>query len=380
MQKRRLTLLSALLLSVLLHAVIVGGGELALPDFYHAPDEVLERKQPAHVQRVQLAARPPAAEKRAAPKGLRMVAAGIKATTPAPKPRKKTARAPDKKPAGENPPPEAAPDNAETLAEAAPEPLPEKPLVAVPPTRELAPAFPVQLTAQLEARVSGLPVVLNQSWTMEGFRYFIDQHAKKFGFRVRMTSEGGVSPEGGLLPQQSQMLINDKLHSASRYANGMIRLGRPTNPREVPAPAVPQDMASLPFHLAVTFNGQPQSVFVTTGKKLYQVRFALDAEEKLKLPIGTLRTLHLYGERLDPQLGEMVRAYEIWLAPDYLNYPVKVEGHLSGGERFEYRLRSLEIEGKLVLGERGDLDIAAPDEAIPEWLQQRAQPEGLNKP
>ncbi|MDF2446410.1 MAG: hypothetical protein K0S46_1646 [Moraxellaceae bacterium] len=379
MRTKRFTLLSALLLSLALHAFFIGGGELALPDFYIAPDEVLERKQPTHVQQVQLATRPPTLEKAPASQGLRMVAIKPAATRqPAkakkapPEAKRKVADASDTGPSAE-----------ETSAdEATPAPVAEEaPPEAIPaPAPEPAPAFPVQLVAQLDARIGGIPVLLNQSWNMEGYRYFIDQNAKKFGFRARMTSEGRISPEGGLHPEKSETLLNDEVKSFSSYAGGVIRFGRPTNPREVPLAIVPQDMASLPFHLAVTFNGQPQSVMVTTGKKVYQVRFFLDAEEKVKLPIGTLRTLHLYGERFDTDLREMVRAYELWLAPDFLNYPVKVLGHLSSGERFEYRIKSLEIEGKLVLGSKDDSEIAAPEEAIPEWLQQRTQQSGLKAP
>lgn len=380
MQKRRFTLVSALLLSLALHAFLIGGGEIALPDFYTAPDEVLERKQPTHVQRVQLATRPPAAEPGAAPGGWRRVTmAPAAAPTPAPvkrQPPKKEAAHKDTEQLAQAPEPAPAPD--EPSGTPPPDPAPPQALPVVAP--EPAPAFPVQLVAQLDARIGGIPVLLHQNWNMEGYRYFIEQHARKFGFRARMTSDGRISPEGGLLPEKSQTLLNDEVKSFSTYANGRIRFGRPTNPREEPLAIVPQDMASLPFHLAVTFNGQPQSLMVTTGKKVYQVRFLLDAEEKLKLPIGTLRTLHLYGERFDPELRDMVRAYELWLAPDFLNYPVKVVGHLSSGERFEYRLKSLEIEGKLVLGARDDVEIAAPEEAIPEWLKQRAAQQGLNKP
>ncbi|MCC2638390.1 MAG: hypothetical protein K0Q68_2109 [Moraxellaceae bacterium] len=377
MRTYRLTLASALLLSLLLHLLFLGGGEISLPDFYTAPDEVLESRQPVHVQRVQLAARPPAKVANKVASGMRMVK-----ISPAPIPESNVSTpappTPTQSPPSsqnEAPVPEVT-EAASTLPIATPEEIPEAAPVLIP--QELAPAFPVQLSARLDASVSGLSATLHQTWIMEGLRYAIDVKGRKFGFSAQVTSEGQISPEGGLSPARSQTLLGGKLQSFTEYANGTLRLGRPTNPRELALPVIPQDFASVPFHLAVTFNGQPQTVFISTGRKVYQARFSLVAEEKLKLPVGTLRTLHLSGERFDPELREMVRAFDVWLAPDFLNYPVKVSGHLSGGEPIEYRVKSLEIEGKLVLGSRKESEVAAPDEAIPEWLQERSRQQSLN--
>lgn len=379
MRTHRLTLASALLLSLLLHLLLLGGGEISLPDFYTAPDEVLESRQPAHVQRVQLAARPPAAQAATkAATGMRLVkfapATKQRSTIPSLLPPSPVNAAPS--PPDEAPAPDVTEAAAVTPPLAAAADTPETTPALILP--ELAPAFPVQLSAELEARVSGLSATLRQTWIMEGLRYAIDVKGRKFGFSAQVTSEGQISPEGGLSPTRSQTLLGGKLQSFTEYANGTLRLGKPMSPREVPLPVIPQDFASVPFHLAVTFTGQPQTVFISTGRKVYQARFSLVAEEKLKLPVGTLRTLHLSGERFDTELREMVRAFDIWLAPDFLNYPVKVSGHLSGGEPIEYRVKSLEIEGKLVLGSREEPEVAPPEEAIPEWLQERSRQQGLN--
>lgn len=213
---------------------------------------------------------------------------------------------------------------------------------------------------------------------MEGHRYAITMKGQKFGISAHLTSEGLISPEGGLLPERSQLAWGGRLQSFTEYHNGNIRLGHPENPRELPLPIIPQDIASVPFHLAVTFTGQPQNVFISTGHRVYQSRFTLVAEEKLKLPVGTLRTLHLSGERFDHELREMVRDFDIWLAPDYLNFPVKVSGHLRGGYPLEYRVQYLEIEGRKVLGQHEDRSSGVSDDAIPSWLREGARAQGLN--
>ena len=176
-------------------------------------------------------------------------------------------------------------------------------------------------------------------------------------------------------------MVNQKLKSSCDQADGVIHYGKVGNTKSAPLPVVAQDMASLPFHVAVTFNGQPQSIFVCTGNSVSQVRLTVDAEEKIKLPAGVLRTLHLTGERFNEDLGRVTRNYEVWLALDYLNYPVKFIGHTNNGDRIEYSLKSMEMEGKLVLGTaESDAEPVAQDEAIPEWIRRRAQQEDLNKP
>lgn len=375
MHRRRLTLAAALLLSVLLHLMVLGGGELTLPDFYTAPDEVLASHTPMHVQRVHLAARPPLPARKAA--------AGMRLASPRPAKHK-----PPQPPAPQVATTDAAPvdtavtpaSGAETDPTTAPEapPAPEEALPAARP--ELAPAFPVQLSAELEAHVNGLSATLHQTWIMEGYRYAIEVQGSRFGYRARISSEGQVSPEGGLSPERSSLTLGGKVKSQTEYANGTLRMGKPDSLKDYPLPIVPQDFASLPFHLAVTFNGQPQTLFVSTGRRLYQTRFTLVAEETLQLPVGTLRALHVAGERYDYERREMVPAIDVWLAPDYLNFPIKVSGHLSGGEPIDYRVRFLEIEGKPVLGARGGAEPVAPGEAIPEWLRERSQVQGLKNP
>ncbi|MFZ5560363.1 MAG: DUF3108 domain-containing protein [Pseudomonadota bacterium] len=371
MRNRQLTLLSALLLSLLLHVLMLGGSAFTFfANFSRLDDEVLASRQPTHVQRIRLATRAAAAA--AAPKAPAQQRRQQRATPPAPGPAAALAEsgAADSPPRAEALPPQTSND----AVAAAP---PEAPLA---PSAEPAPAFPLQLEAELDARLNGLPLALTQAWAMEGYRYAIIVSGRKFGFKASLASEGRIHPLGGLMPEASQLTLGKKIRSFTRYSDGLIRYGKPDHPREAPLPVIPQDLASLPFHLAVTFDGRPQSVFVSTGRGVYQVRFSLQAEETLRLPTGTLRTLHVIGEFFEPDLGEMVRAFDIWLAPDYLNFPVKVSGHLRGGEPIEYRVTSLRMEGRPVLGAGAAPAIAGAEEAIPDWLQQHLRAEAPERP
>jgi hypothetical protein len=380
MRKRRLTFLSALILSLLLHFVLVAGGEITLPDFYTSSDEVLERKKPGKVQQVQLHSLPPAEKKVVT--GMRYVrVAAVKPPTKAKAKKKKPAADVSSTSVAAQ---DAAPSQAaEVVAEKIAAPIVVEPEAVTPaPKSEPAPAFPIQVTATLQARYNSIPFTIRQNWVMEGFRYAIDQRASKFGFSFQITSEGRVNPEGGLSPEHYRLAVNDKVRAACDYRSGEIHYGKNGNSKSAPLPVTPQDMASLPFHVATTFNGQPQNLFVCTGNSVYQVRLSADAEEKIKLPAGTLRTLHLTGERFDDSLGQVVRGYEVWLALDYLNYPVKFIGHTSNGDRLEFSLKSMEMEGQRVLGDKSDDDDEPghTDEIVPEWIRARSRQESLNKP
>lgn len=362
--RRQLTLTNAVLLSVILHLVAVIGSELSLPDFYTPPDEILDRKQPEKVQRVRIAAAP---KPKAAVSGPRF----ISAAPPLPPPE------PDK--------PEAPSREQESSATSSAEPVTDSinnidgtttdtalhGSEAVTPSGEPAPAFPVQIRADLELRLNNLSAVAEQRWVMEGFRYFITVNGSKFGFKAQLESEGEIGADGGLHPTDFRMKINDRVRNQSEYRSGTLRYGKPSKLKTETVTEPPQDMASLPFHVAVTFNGSPQVIKVTSGKSLYEVRLVLDAEETIKLPVGTLRTLHLRGERYNPADGTLIAGYEVWLAPDYLNYPVKFIGRTGKGDSVEYRVRRLEIEGKNVLGDPSEHVLTPEGDDIPGWLQHR---------
>lgn len=361
--RRQLTLGNAVLLSVILHLTIVIGSELSLPDFYSAPDEILERKQPAAVQQVRIAATPKPKPKAAGP---RFVSNAI---TPPPPP----AKTPDTpEPAHEasqaltDPVGPASSEDDSGLTDAA-----SKGAETVKPPEEPAPAFPVQIRADLELRLNNLTAVAEQQWVMEGYRYFITVNGRKFGFKAQLESEGEVNADGGLHPTDFRMKINDTVRSMAEFRAGTLRYGKPSKLKTETLTEPPQDMASLPFHVAVTFNGAPQTLKVTSGKNLYEVRLVLDAEETLKLPVGTLRTLHLRGERFNPSDGTLIAGYEVWLAPDYLNYPVKFIGRTGKGDTVEYRVKRLEIEGKNVLGDPSEHVLTPEGDDIPDWLKNR---------
>lgn len=365
----RLTPARALVASLLLHLVFVIGSELTLPDLYTPPDEVLDRREVEKVQRVRLAAAP---KPKAETTGPRYVAAPTRTETAPPPPAVETDSPAQLAAAdGDGTPASESPDAGDALAGTGSGHDADG--AALPPPPEPAPAFPVQLKAELELRFNGFTAIATQHWVMEGFRYAITVSGSKFGFKARLESEGRIDSDGGLAPERYALSINDRVRNFAEYRGGVLRHGRPGKVRDHVLATAPQDSTSLPFHVAVTFDGTPQTLMVTTGNSVYEVRLALDGEETIKLPAGTFRTLHLRGERFDPRDGTLLAGYEVWLAPDYLNYPVKFIGRTGKGDTVEYRIRHLELEGKTVLGESSAGLVQPDDDDIPEWLRQRGE-------
>lgn len=358
----RHALASALVISLLLHLVVLGGGQLTLPDWFTPEDEVLSRKEANEVPVVSVSFQSPPPVAAPKPKaGVAMVSLPDP-SRPKPKPAETKAQ-PEAEPVPE---PEPLPD--ETPAEEAAVATPE-PVVVEPP-----PAFPVELRAVYRGSYFGLSVEIHQLWRMEGFRYVIENRGSKFGFRASISSEGAITPEG-LQPELYRMLINDQVKNAAQFdhTTNKLTFGSPNKPKEVALQAYAQDMASLPFHVALSFRGnEARDVQVTTGNSVYLINLQLEAEEMLKLPAGTIRTLHLRGDR-EHDDGEVQAGYDVWLAPDYRNFPVKFRGPDGKGRIMELSLKALEFEGKPILGK--EIEDSPPPEdhdTLPPELQHHA--------
>lgn len=389
LHRRRLTLAAALLWSLLAHLFLVGGAGLPLARLFPADDDLLSSRPPGEVQRIRLAVPRPPAPETTPPAGLRLTLAppsprpssATPLRRPAPVVSRPSRPSPRHAPAPPASPPMAptalapAPDNSGATATAdALEALPP-----LPTTQDPAPAFPVQLSARLAASVGNRDLSLRQEWWMEGYRYVTTLSGSRLGLQLQASSEGVVAAEGGLQPERSLAIVGGSVRSLTEASEGLIRFGRPGQLREVALPVVVQDMMSLPFHLAVTFDGTPRTLLVSSGQSVQQYRFTPVAEETLRLPAGRLRALHLRGEYYDHHFREMTPIVDVWLGIDYLNFPVKVSGHLKDGLPFEYRLDALEIEGVAVLDSARPELARGSDDAIPGRLRSLRQ-QGLKNP
>lgn len=213
----------------------------------------------------------------------------------------------------------------------------------------------------------GFNVAIKQVWRMEGENYLIENEASKFGFKASMVSEGRVS-EHGISPERFRMYINKKLRSFADIdkSTSSIRYGKTQAEARFAAIQYDiQDAASLPFQVAVSMDGrETRQMQVTTGSSVYNIELRLVAEEVIRLPAGEVRTLHLQGQRVNLGTGQRQQGYDVWLAPDYRNFPVKFSGPTSKGDVLEYRIRSLSFEGQTVLGKDIKPEPENPDNDI----------------
>lgn len=238
---------------------------------------------------------------------------------------------------------------------------------------EAPPTFPVSVQAVHHARYQGIRLRLRQTWFMEGREYFIRNDARKFGFSGLITSEGQVSPDG-LSPRAFRLLLNNNLQQFADldHERGLMSHGRPGRVRQSVIPAHDmQDMASLPFHVAVSYEGRAERVLkVTTGSSIYRVVLRVVANERLRLPGGEIDTIHLQGVR-QREDGSEQTGYDIWLAPSLRNYPVRFTGPDSRGNLLEMSVAQVDFDGRRVFGSDSlddEFDEHAPDDLPPGLL------------
>ena len=356
----RRPLLWALMLSVLLHACWMVDVEWAWPWRQQIPDEVLATKKAEAVKRVRLAAKPKVMRSDVLQVTLLTPTGSTRIETPALKPAVTPASTPATTKAIA-----AAPPSTEAATATEPPSLPNA------PTPEPEQTFPLSVLAKQRAHYYGFAMDLSQQWLMEGTRYVIRNEASKFGFKAEILSEGRVSPEG-LQPEQYRLTLNNTLRNYANFDRERDQLvhGKAGAQKFAALTSDMQDMASLPFHVAVTYEGTAdRRLMVTTGSSVYEITLRVVAEETLKLPGGTIQTIHLQGNRTRSD-GTRQEGYNIWLAPRYRNFPVRFSGPDSKGNLLEMSVSSLAFDGKTVFGR--DLpplpEIPAPA-GIPEQMQ-----------
>ncbi|MES2720664.1 MAG: DUF3108 domain-containing protein [Pseudomonadota bacterium] len=356
----RRPLLWTLTLSVLLHACWMVDVEWAWPWQKQLPDQVLATKKADAVKRVRLAAKA---------KVVRSDILQVTLMAPAGEPQAVSGNTPPaRKPSTRQDVAAATHNKPETSTASA---MPDSPALPKAPEPEPELTFPLSVLAKQRAHYYGFAMDLSQQWLMEGTRYVIRNEASKFGFKAEILSEGGVSPDG-LQPEHYQLSLNNALRNYADFDRAQNQLvhGKAGARKIAELTRDMQDMASLPFHVAVTYEGAAdRRLMVTTGSSVYEITLHVVAEETLKLPGGTLQTIHLQGNRTRSD-GTRQEGYNIWLAPRYRNFPVRFSGPDSKGNLLEMSVSSLAFDGKNVFGrDLPALPEASSQDGIPAQMQ-----------
>lgn len=234
----------------------------------------------------------------------------------------------------------------------------------LPPASVDTSSFPHDVRALYHLRV-GLSIPIGadalEHWQIQGSTYHLQLDARKFGFKARILSIGGVSAQG-LAPQHFELQLNGRSHTVAdfSYATHSLSQGAPLHLKTSSFPDGTQDMFSFAYHLALTFADHPDvEMTVTNGSTLYLLHFTVVDEETLTLPAGTLRTIHLRGSRQAHGSTQTQAGFDAWLAPDFCNIPVRMSGPDSSGHIFVMTLKSLEFDGQPLFGQNLPRDMSS---------------------
>jgi len=331
-------LLAALLFSILVHWLVLGGLDLRLPPL-EKPDQTLIQ--------VQLA--PPAPEP-AKP-------------TPPPPPRKVAKHAPKPKPPAPKPPPREIPKPEPKPVEpeaVAPVPPPESPARVEPATPEAAPPDqapsqpqvaaeapeppeaeapePVGLVTGVSAYIEADFNLRQKSGVIGNSHVSFKQYPDGTYTLVSTTEASGLISLflRGQLIQKSEGVVTSKGLQPSRFSYVMTskddktrranfdwqsgKLALETHKGVSQAELVPgaQDLLSFMYQFIFVPPLESMEIPITNGKKLDTYSYSFEGEEELRTDMGNLHTMHLVHDGTDDEKTEL------WLAVDYHYMPVKI--------------------------------------------------------
>ncbi len=150
-------------------------------------------------------------------------------------------------------------------------------------------------------------------------------------YRITQFSSGNYSRQG-LQPEQFFEERADKLTTQRNTAefDHAARLVRFSHGGEVALPADAQDILSILYQFPPLAHTETVSIFVSNGRKIERYEFEVALHETVSTALGDLDTVHLSKMHQANEEG-----LEIWLAPAYRLFPVKMRiiernGEVSG--------------------------------------------------
>jgi hypothetical protein len=344
-------LLTAVLVSLAAHALVMAGAWMPLPAPPDTPSVIL-------AQLVEQPAPPPAVRRHPVP----AAAPAHRAPRTAPPP--ETLIAPEghyampimpAEPAGsESPaalsgesPPDPTPSSSDAEATEVASP-------AEPPPQQGLPSQ-AQLIYTLYLGTDQVPVGRSVfRWKLEQDSYKLVSDAETTGIvevfrpqRLTYTSEGKLTRDG-LQPTVFTMtrLRRGKTDAAQArldWASGRMTYGRPTDPRTVELPVPSQDIASFLLQLAL----HPPTAGrirlpITNGLRFETYEIEVLAEERIETPMGLFNALPLRQMRKSGS-----ESIALWLAVDYYYLPVRVRFYDRDGKPSgEQLIQEIRVEPK----------------------------------
>lgn len=191
------------------------------------------------------------------------------------------------------------------------------------------------------------------SWHMEEMRYRLESVVETTGLaalfkpvRVVQNSEGEITADG-LRPLRflARRDRGGERGDSAQFDWARMRVALAGGGRERDEALEPgaQDFLSLFFQFAVRAAVTPRmEMMVATGKSYNRHVVEVVGEEDLALPLGELRTLHLRAVELQ-SAGRSPEAWDIWLARDHGNLPVRIRHRDRRGEVWDQLAIGIEV-------------------------------------
>lgn len=320
----RRSFILAIALSLLLHAGLLLGPAIELPNWSAPPPLTVEVQSPPPPSP------PPASQPQPVRRPVKLAPKSSPIAQVAPE------VAPDSAPLAPTPATPATPD--------APEPL------AAP--IDSRPAFPGQLKLvyTVYRGEQGIPVgKTTHSWRVTNQQYLLTSSTEAtgllslfFGGRYILISNGELSANG--LKPISFWIQRGQSGERTEYAEfdweaKSLQFGKHNERHQVALSQGTQDQLSVFYHLALT---APHSgrfkLALTTGRKFNQYEYEVIGEETLETPLGMLKTQHLSNVTQTAS-----NRTDIWLAVDHHYLPVRFMLTAQKGEILDHIIAELRV-------------------------------------
>ncbi|MCS0709104.1 DUF3108 domain-containing protein [Massilia aurea] len=150
---------------------------------------------------------------------------------------------------------------------------------------------------------------------------------------VVLKSEGAVAATG-FAPITMTEKRRGRAMTATHFDWGKSRITFSASQASYELPAGAQDKASIPLQLAAIARGDPKQltgaidIFVGEDRDAVVYRFTVVGQEEIDTRLGKLQTWHLTRP---PQPGSYKSRLDIWLAPAYGWYPVRIRNSEANG-------------------------------------------------
>jgi hypothetical protein len=212
-------------------------------------------------------------------------------------------------------------------------------------------AAPQQVTATYNMAKGKVPIgIVTETFSRSGSTYRIESETKATGVMalfakdsIRLLSTGEIDRKG-LKPLHFEHHRGvdpaKRITADFDWKTSQLTMQHDGQSEAVKLEPGTQDRISLMYQfMYLPPKAKELSLYMTNGRTVERYVYRLVGEEKIKTGIGELKTRH-YSKVHQPDEG----GAEVWLAPAYSNFPVRIVVTEKDGDKLEQTLSRLETK------------------------------------